>query len=47
MASRYKFNHKPRKFDTMKENIEYYKGSLSNIIGLPIEDIKKYLEGLK
>ena len=33
--------------DMMKEKIEYYKGSLSNIIGLPIEDIKKDLEGQK
>ena len=31
----------------MKEGIEYYKGSLSNIIGLPIEELKKDLEGLK
>lgn len=31
----------------MKDKIVYYKGSLSNIIGLPIEDIKKDLEGLK
>ena len=30
----------------MKEEIEYYKGSLSNIIGLPIEELKKDLEGL-
>lgn len=27
--------------------IEYYKGSLNNIIGLPVEEIKKDLEGLK
>ena len=33
--------------ELMKDKIEYYKGSLSNIIGLPIEDIKKDLEGLK
>lgn len=33
--------------EMMKDKIEYYKGSLSNIIGLPIEDVKKDLEGLK
>ena len=33
--------------ELMKDKIAYYKGSLSNIIGLPIEDIKKDLEGLK
>ena len=31
----------------MKDKIEYYKGSLSNIIGLPVEDIKKDLAALK
>ena len=30
-----------------KDYIEYYKGSLSNIIGIPVEEIKKDLEGLK
>ena len=32
--------------EMMKDNIEYYKGSLSNIIGLPVEELKKDLEGL-
>ena len=31
----------------MKDKIEYSKGSLSNIIGLPVEDIKKDLAALK
>ena len=31
----------------MSEQVEYYKGSLSNIIGLPVEELKKDLEGLK
>ena len=30
----------------MNEQVEYYKGNLSNIIGLPIEALKKDLEGL-
>lgn len=33
--------------DMLKEYIAYYKGSLNNIIGLPVEEIKKDLEGLK
>lgn len=31
----------------MNGQIEYYKGSLTNIIGLPVEELKKDLEGLK
>ena len=33
--------------ELFKDQIEYYKGSLSNIIGLPVEELKKDLEGLK
>ena len=33
--------------ELMKDQIDYYKGSLSNIIGLPVEALKKDLEGLK